>query len=738
MQYTYSQKEILKNFSEEDIFVAFLNLNDFKKRNIISPFYEDTNPSLSLYFDEDNKPRFKCNGSGKQGDIWQFVADLNNIDCKNEFKKVCEIVANKMNLGLQTSENYTATLAKQGKNTLNNIAKELQTKKEIVATQKEKNELFATKRDFTNLDIEFWQKLGVSKSLLQKFNVYSISEHHFTGQKQKYTKKEAVAFVYELDSQLKLYVPEQTEINVKKLIFPPFSTGIFGLHQLGEDVKDEIIICEGEKDVIVATSRGFNAVTFGSSTKNITKQQIQTLQKHCKQLFVCYDNDEAGKNGVKAIIDKFPDIISLQLPETNGIKGYDITDFFQEHTADDFRELIENAKPDKKAVSAKERNKQLTTIIHVVEDYLKEHYEIRHNIIANEIEISRKDKNEWDSCNENSLWIEMQKKGIKVPGSTIDRILKSDFVPKFNPLVDYFNNLPEWDSKTDYIDQYASYINLDENEDKEQFFYHFKKWCVRSVKCATDDNYFNKNAFVLSDDGKGQNIGKTTWIRNLCPPILSNYIVDNLPKDEKDAKIVLTQNFIVNLDELASLSKQEINTLKSLFSADKIKVRFPYDKKDSVVRRVASFIGSTNQTTFLHDETGSVRWICFVADKIDFSYKDKFDINKLWSQALALSKSKDYDERLSPADIKKNEERNNKFQIQTPEKDLISRWLEIPKTQKEAEFLSATEIQQYLSGFAMSVRLTPGGIGKALRGLGYTNRRNASGSFYAVKKVENI
>lgn len=136
-------------------------------------------------------------------------------------------------------------------------------------------------------------------------------------------------------------------------------------------------------------------------------------------------------------------------------------------------------------------------------------------------------------------------------------------------------------------------------------------------------------------------------------------MVDNLPKDEKDAKIVLTQNFIVNLDELAALSKQEINTLKSLFSADKIKVRFPYDKKDTVVRRVGNFIGSTNQTTFLYDETGSVRWLCFVADKIDFSYKENFNIDNLWMQAYSLSKDVNFQEKLTTNDIKLNEERNS-------------------------------------------------------------------------------
>jgi predicted P-loop ATPase len=498
-----------------------------------------------------------------------------------------------------------------------------------------------------------------------------------------------------------------------------------------------LIICEGEKDVIVANSRGFNAVTFGSATNTPKAEKIAMLQSLCTNLLICYDNDEGGENGRNKIVKEHSTIIPLQLPTDNKIKGYDVTDYFRNHTAKDFQKIIDLAVKNKSVVDTTPE-KELTTIIHITEDYLNENYEIRHNIISNEIEISKINANAWTDLNENTLWIEMQKKSIKIPASTLEKILKSDFVPKFNPFVDYFNALPIWDKATDYITQYADYINLASEEDKEQYNYHFKKWCVRSVKCATIDNYFNKNAFVISDEGKGQNIGKTTWIRNLCPKALSNYIKDDLPKDEKDAKISLTQNFIVNLDELASLSRQEINTLKSLFSADKIKVRFPYDKKDSVVRRVANFIGSTNLSTFLHDETGSVRWLCFVADTIDFSYKNNFDMDKLWSQAFALSNDENFDETITSVDMSINEMRNAKFQIQSPEKDLICRYLEIPKTIEETKILTSTEIQHYLAGFAPSIKLNNVTIGKALTSLNFVKKRHPSTTKYAVKYKDSV
>lgn len=750
-----SKDIILKHINCNDIYTKFLGTNEFLKRNISSPFSEDKKPSFKVY----SNGTFKCNSTTKQGDVWQFVAYLNNLDSKTQFKEVLQLIVKDMNIenlinydtsavknkSLQQNETQikkvVATTNKNDYSITKQQPKTIQPpinpENKAVATEKETKKLSVAIRNFTTKDLEYWNKLGVNETILKKYKVHSISNYCWTGKKPIYTKNESVAFAFELNGKYKLYIPSQPEIGISKNVLPPFPNNtIFGLEQLAEK-NENIIICEGEKDTIVANSRGFNTVTFGSGSIHSKKENIKQLQLSCNKLFVCFDADETGKTGMQNLIKSYPEIIQLQLPKNENIKGYDITDYFQEHTAQDFQKIIDLAVKNKSLVEPNKEN-QITTIIHITEDYLNEHYDIRHNIIANEIEISKKNLNEWTELNENSLWIEMQKKSIKVPASTLEKILKSEFVPKFNPLIDYFKNLPIWDKKTDYITQYADYIKLAPEEDKEQYNYHFKKWCVRSVKCATNDNYFNKNAFVISDEGKGQNIGKTTWIRFLCPQILSNYLKDDLPKDEKDAKIALTQNFIINLDELASLSRQEINTLKSLFSADKIKVRFPYDKKEIVVRRVANFIGSTNLTNFLHDETGSVRWLCFVADKIDFSYKTNFDINNLWAQAFYLSNDKDFDETITSLDMKINEIRNTKFQMQSPEKDLICRFLEIPTTPEETKILTSTEIQNYLAGFAPSIRLNNITIGKALTSLKYRKIRASTTTKYAVKYKETL
>ncbi len=377
------------------------------------------------------------------------------------------------------------------------------------------------------------------------------------------------------------------------------------------------------------------------------------------------------------------------------------------------------------------------TIFHIVENYLSKHYDLKFNSISLQIEISIKTKNEWEVLNENDIWLELQKKKIKISMSSFIAILKSNYIQNYNPIKDYFETLSKWDGKTDFVKKYSEYIILDEEENKSQFEYHFKKWCVRAVKCVLIDDYFNKQAFVITDNGFGQNIGKTSWCRFLCPPILSNYIAQDIPENEKDARILFAKNFLVNLDELSSLSKKEINKLKSYFSLDKINDRLPYDKKNSIIPRIASFIGSTNMSTFLQDETGSVRWLCFVVKSINWNYKKEFNIDDLWSQVYHLANDCNFVETMTSEDLKINELRNEKFQIITSEIELLRKYFYVTNDIHESTHFTATDILNKLNLVTFGIRLNPVSIGRAIKVLGFKREKYKNVYGYWLVYKEN-
>jgi predicted P-loop ATPase len=374
-------------------------------------------------------------------------------------------------------------------------------------------------------------------------------------------------------------------------------------------------------------------------------------------------------------------------------------------------------------------NPKKKTVFDYVADYLFEKYDIRYNEISHDFQISFRDENSWHYLNIHSLIIELTKAGVEISPGKLEIFIKSELIAKHNPIQNYFESLPDWD-RTDYIKSLCSYVPTYEDD---AFLYHFRKWLVRAVKCALEPSYFNKQAFIISH--KGQSSGKSTWCRFLCPPSLSKYMAEDISND-KDARIQLCRNFLLNLDELAVLSKKDVNALKAFFSKTFINERLPYDKKNTTLPRICSFIGSTNMASFLSDETGSVRWLCFeLKDKIDFEYSKAINIDNVWTQAYYYAyRSADFNPELSLKDVTENEERNKKYTRLSSEQEIIARYYE--KSQDMEDFVTASDVEIAL-GF-LNLRLNHINIGKALSGFNFQRVKHPKRQVWGYLAKANI
>ena len=361
-------------------------------------------------------------------------------------------------------------------------------------------------------------------------------------------------------------------------------------------------------------------------------------------------------------------------------------------------------------------NEGSLSLLKRTENYLSNKYDIRLNIVSNCIELRNKNENSiFKEANENNLYRELQHANLNLPLNKLNSLLQSDFVEKYNPFELYFEGLGIWnqDIEEDYIGKLCKYIPA---KDPIRFEKQFRKMLVRSIACALEENVFNKQVFVLV--GAGQNTGKSTFCRWLCPPFLSDHMTEYINTD-KDGLIVLATNFLINMDELATLSKTEINSLKSLISKDKINVRLPFARRTSVHPRRANFIGSTNNDEFLTDETGSVRWLCFeIEGTINFNYRDDFKINDIWRQAYTLYKDR-FQYQLTPSEIKENEISNNKHFVASQEMHLITEYFEVPKENEYSENYTSTQILNHIQNKMHYARLNLYKIGKVMTKLGY-------------------
>ncbi|MCT4214248.1 virulence-associated E family protein [Elizabethkingia anophelis] len=363
--------------------------------------------------------------------------------------------------------------------------------------------------------------------------------------------------------------------------------------------------------------------------------------------------------------------------------------------------------------------------------YIYNKYDLRFNIISLEYQIKVVNSGEeWTDLNINSLFIELIQSGIDISMNKLEILIKSHLIDWYNPIKEYFSFLHPWDGK-DHIANLCSYVKT--NDDKA-FAYHFEKWFTRTVLCALENGYVNKQCMVLASSL--QNSGKTTFLRGLIPPTLRNYYTENISVD-KDGIIAICKNLICNADELAILSKTDVNMLKAYISKSNVNVRLPYGRRAEFMERICSFVGSTNRTDFLTDESGSVRWLVFEVQNINFKYSIEIDIDKVWAQAYYNAyKRKDFDPELTTDDIKENEKRNEKFTQISIEQEILLKHFE--KSEHIGDFLTATDIMLAMNE-ALGLRLNNIRIGKALTYLKYQRIKHPRLQIYGYlikRKVE--
>jgi len=115
----------------------------------------------------------------------------------------------------------------------------------------------------------------------------------------------------------------------KKMTWPGGDAQIFDWNTL-VTAKDKILICEGEMDALVMQSFGIDCITNTHGSGTFKEEWLENFNKELPY-FVCYDNDDAGRNGAKKVAELlhkngFKDINVITLPPEVGEKG-DLGDY---------------------------------------------------------------------------------------------------------------------------------------------------------------------------------------------------------------------------------------------------------------------------------------------------------------------------------------------------------------------------------------------------------------------------
>jgi len=230
---------------------------------------------------------------------------------------------------------------------------------------------------------------------------------------------------------------------------------------------------------------------------------------------------------------------------------------------------------------------------------------------------------------------------------------------KYNPLKEWFEALPPSESKG-YLDRWLFDVcGCPETEINRILG---RKWLISAVARALDPGCYVEGSLIFFGN---QGIGKTWLFQNLNPKP-DYYSGEELNiSNKKEAAAVCAGKFIIELGELNSIRRNELNAMKQYLTAQDDTYQPKYKQKAVTVPRMHIFGGSTNEETFLTDPTGNRRFWCVAAgEKVDqagfLTIKEQ-----LWAEALAAYKAGDK-WTLTDAERVMLEEANRQFMVEEP------------------------------------------------------------------------
>ena len=285
-----------------------------------------------------------------------------------------------------------------------------------------------------------------------------------------------------------------------------------------------------------------------------------------------------------------------------------------------------------------EEESQQPRICQVIK-FMDEHYEIRRNVVKEQIEfrkiipdLPKTEQPPFSTLRTkdvNTFYINAQMKKIYSSQANLKALVDSDYAKPFNPFIHYFTSLQTWDGKTDHIGQLTKTVKA---ADQAFFEDSFRRWLVGMVACAIDDEAQNHQLMLLHG---AQGKGKSTFVRHLLPPELKDYYRNGMiSPDNKDHLLQMSSCLPINLDEFDTLSPARMQELKSLITQDVMNERKVYDIQNYTFIRRASFIASTNNPHCLPD-IGENRRILFNT-LLEIDYHTPVNHQGIYAQAYAL------------------------------------------------------------------------------------------------------
>ena len=314
-----TKKLILSRFSEEQLMEYYLHI-PVKKGLFRSPLRRDKQPTCSFYRNKSGTLIFKDFATGQHLNVFDVVQSIFRCD----YFESLRIIANDFGI---VQDN---TLHKNpGKINLNPIK----------IKDKEISKIQIEVQEFTDSELKWWGKYGISKDILKRFDVYSCKHVFLNDQLFAKSQQHCPIFGYygKKYQGLELwrcYFPKRTSF---RFITNWPSKKIQGYDQLPKKGK-LLVITKSMKDSMCLYSCGITACAPNSENLFIPDKVLEDLKNRFKNIVVLYDNDRPGLYNMAKIRKEHPELTYVFIPKKYG--STDISDFYKDHGRKETLNLI--------------------------------------------------------------------------------------------------------------------------------------------------------------------------------------------------------------------------------------------------------------------------------------------------------------------------------------------------------------------------------------------------------------
>ena len=373
-----------------------------------------------------------------------------------------------------------------------------------------------------------------------------------------------------------------------------------------------------------------------------------------------------------------------------------------------------------------------------VELFLNENYCFRRNVLNGKVEFAEKsDTENWRPLTQealNSIIRRAKKEQICEKGSPKTEIVEfvySEDVPVHNPIGDYLTQLPRWDGKNHIGQLFGRLPGI--TTELQGFL---ATWLLSAVAHWLQMDTLHGNECVPTLIG-AQGCGKTTFFHRLLPTELRQYYLDHLNLSNKfDKEMALTNNLLVNLDELDAIRPSQHAALKQTLSKSKVNGRPIYGCSQEDRPRFASFVATTNNPHPLTDATGSRRYICLLIP--DGQYIDnsgEIDYGQLYAQVLhelTVTKTPYW---FSNDEVARIQQLNQNYLLKKDISEMVEICFRKPKEGEVGKLMNSKMLLEHIQHAYPSIDISHGNkvrVGQAMKTLGYESTDHSNIPFYKV------